>query len=180
MAPPESSVPLPTTLLRVQKTLVVSQKQLGEILGCSARTIIRYYQKRGIFLPVGYEKLARACHPRDPVFAAELAAMNGKTLIDLGLERPAPPPEPPAPPPPAPSPVAPPPAPARPVPTHRQMVDSIVCVAAEATQLTPQAIRPGLMAAFERAAQLGMTAEEVVGALAAPKGASPTARPRAR
>jgi hypothetical protein len=144
------------TLWRLQKTLHMSQKQLGELMGCSSRTIIRYYAGGGTLLPPTYEKLARACHPHDRAFAAELASRAGKTLVEMGLERP------PAPPPP-------PPVPARPLPTPRHLVDSIVCVAAEATQMAPQAMRPALMAAFERVVALGMTAEEVLGAMAPAK-----------
>ena len=51
-------------------------------------------------------------------------------------------------------------------PTHAHLVDSIVCVAAEAMQTTPQAMRPGLKAAFERVVALGLTAEQVLGAMA--------------
>ena len=43
--------------------------------------------------------------------------------------------------------------PGSPTPTH--LLDSVVCVAAEAMQTTPQAMRPGLKAAFERVVALG-------------------------
>jgi hypothetical protein len=136
------------TLLRVQKTLPVTQKGLARLLGCSSRTVIRYYQRGGVLLPGAYERLATACHPHDPAFAAELAALAGKTLVELGLEPPPPPP--------------PPPPPRLVATSSRHIVDSVVCAAAEAMQTTPQAIRPALKAAFQRAMALGMGAEEVL------------------
>ena len=145
------------TLFRVQKALKVNQKRLAEILQCSPRTVIRYYQRGGFLLPSKYEKLATLCHPHDRALAAELAARAGKTLIDLGLERPPPPPLPP----PAPAP------PPRPAHAPRHLVDSIVCAAAEAMQSPPHAMRPALTAAFERAIALGMTAEDVLKGMAA-------------
>jgi hypothetical protein len=44
-------------------------------------------------------------------------------------------------------------------------VDSIVCAAAEAVAATPQAMRPALLAAFERAASLGLEIDAVRAAL---------------
>ena len=139
-------------LVQAQRTLGVTQKGLAEILGCSSRTVMRHQHGDGYLLPSQYEALATACHPHDASFAAVLARHAGKTLIDLGLERP-------------PAPV-PPPAPRCPAPTHGHLLDSIVCVAAEAMQTTPQAMRPGLKAAFERVVALGLTAEQVLGAMA--------------
>jgi hypothetical protein len=46
------------------------------------------------------------------------------------------------------------------------MVDSIVCAAAEAMQTAPHVVRPALVAAFERANALGMTAAEVLRGMA--------------
>ena len=134
-------------LIRAQSTLRLTQKELAELLGCSSRTIIRHQQGRGFLLPSSYQTLAIACHPHDAAFAAELARHAGRTLIELGLEHP-----------PAPS--------ATSAPTHAHLLDSIVCVAAEAMQTTPQAMRPGLKAAFERVVALGLSAEQVLGAMA--------------
>ena len=50
------------------------------------------------------------------------------------------------------------------------LVDSVVCAAAEAMQLTPQAVRAALVAAFERADALGMSTGDVLGALTAEPG----------
>jgi transcriptional regulator with XRE-family HTH domain len=146
---------LEQTLIRLQDTLHMNQRELAALLGCSTRTVIRYYHGGGMLTAGTYQRLARAVHPHDRVFAAELAALEGHTLISLGLELPAPPPPPPAPP------VA-----MRPTPSSRHMVDSIVCAAAEAMQTPPHVMRPALTAAFERASALGMTAEEVLKGMA--------------
>jgi transcriptional regulator with XRE-family HTH domain len=142
---PTQSVSL--LLIQAQRTLGVTQKGLAELLGCSSRTVMRYQHGGGYLLPSHYETLARACHPHDASFAAELARHAGKTLIELELERPPAPPTTSA-------------------PTHGHLLDSIVCVAAEAMQTTPQAMRPGLKAAFERVVALGLSAEQVLGAMA--------------
>jgi hypothetical protein len=143
-------------LYRLQQTLRINQKQLAELLGCSPRTIIRYYDRgTTVFLPSQYENLARAAHPIDRALAAEMAGYAGKTLVDLGLESP---PAPPAP-----------PAPERTAPSSKHLVDSVVCAAAEAMQTPPHAMRPALVAAFERAVALGMTMEGVIEGLGTTK-----------
>ena len=159
------------TLCKVQSTLVMSQRQLGELLGCSRRTIIRYVQHGARLTADQWIAMARACHPRDPALAAVLAEQAGQTLVSLGLERPPPPPPPP-------------PAPVRPAPSSKHLVDSIVCAAAEAMQTTPQAMRPALVAAFERALAVGMSADEVLAAMTAgaqvtkgSKGKTPSVHP---
>lgn len=167
-------------LIDVQLALHLNQKELAELLGCSRRTIIRYYQRGGTILPREWETLARAVHASDRKLAAELAAAGGQTLLGLGLESPPPLPAP------ATAPVAPAPAPPPPVaaprrePSSRHLADSIVCAAAEAMQSTPQATRPALVAAFERAIALQMSAEEVLAALIAsdPAAEAPLANAR--
>jgi transcriptional regulator with XRE-family HTH domain len=140
-------------LARIQTSLHMSQRELGEIMGCSRRTVIRYMSGGATLLPGTWEKLARVCHPGDRDLAAELATRAGHTLLSLGLEKPPAPPA--APPPPAPAPV-------RPAPSSRHLVDSVVCAAAEAMQTPPHVMRPALIAAFQRAAALGMTMEGVI------------------
>ncbi len=144
------------TLFRVQKALSLNQKELARLMGCSSRTIIRYYKRGGPVAPATFAQLAVACHPRDVALAAHLAQLAGKTLLSLGLETPLVSQE-----------VAPPPAPRGPAPSGRHLVDSIVCAAAEAMQLPPHVMRPALTAAFERAIALGMSAEEVLKGMAA-------------
>jgi hypothetical protein len=50
--------------------------------------------------------------------------------------------------------------------TDAVLVDAVVCVAAEAMALSPQAVRPAVLAAFTRARDVGISAEAVVAALA--------------
>jgi hypothetical protein len=54
------------------------------------------------------------------------------------------------------------------LPSARHLVDSVVCAAAEAMQTPPHVMRPALVAAFERAIALGMTADDVLKAMAEP------------
>jgi AcrR family transcriptional regulator len=144
------------TLLRLQQTLHLNQRELAELLGCSSRTIIRHYKSRsGIFLASHYQMLAKAVHPHDRAFAAELAAGAGHTLVSLGLEAP-------------PSPAA-----VRAAPSPRYMVDSVVCAAAEAMQTSPHLMRLALTAAFQRTVALGLTADDVL------KGMAPEPLPKA-
>lgn len=152
----KEGVALGALLSRVQGTLRLNQKELADLIGCSARTVIRYYKRGGHLAPVSYERLARACHPQDPALAAELATLAGKTLASLGLE---------------------PPAVLLPSPTStvspRYLADSIVCAAAEAMQAPPNAMRPALLAGLERAAALKMSVEDVLQALRPPRPAKP-------
>ena len=143
------------TLYRVQRTLHLNQKELARLMGCSSRTIIRYYKRGGVLAPNTYAQLAAACHPHDVALAAHLAQEAGTTLVSMGLQSS-----------PASQEAAPPPAPRGPSPSGKHLVDSIVCAAAEAMQTPPHAMRPALMAAFERAIALGMTAEEVLKGMA--------------
>jgi transcriptional regulator with XRE-family HTH domain len=145
------------TLLRVQWALNLNQKELARLMGCSSRTIIRYYKRGGALAPATYANLATACHPRDVALAAHLAQQAGETLISMGLETP-------------PASVADllPPSPRGPAPSARYLVDSVVCAAAEAMQTPPHVMRPALVAAFERAIALGMTADDVLKGMVEP------------
>jgi hypothetical protein len=48
------------------------------------------------------------------------------------------------------------------------LLDSVVCAAAEAMSMAPQALRPALLAAFVRAKEAGMTVEGVIAGLTPP------------
>jgi hypothetical protein len=128
-----------------------------------------------------WQDLARHVHPLDAKLAAQLAQMGKSSLLQLGLEKPVPPPPmapAPAPllvppqPPPAIVVTAPPPPP-RPLPP--EVVESVVCAAAEAMNVMPAVVRPVLLAAFERAEKIGLTVGEVVRALATTVGSTPRA-----
>jgi len=141
---------------RLRSVLVHSQRQLGEALGISKRTVLRW--EGGQTAPTDFQvaAMARLAHPRDRALAGELAASLGKSLVDLGIEAPAPPPPVPA-------------WPKRPATPY--LVDSVVCVAAEAAAILPQAMRAPLLAAVERMVALELSPADVAEALKpAPKG----------
>jgi DNA-binding XRE family transcriptional regulator len=144
-----------------RQALGATQEELGRLLGVSRRTAQRW-SSQGI---PSYElmALARLVHPRDPALASEIAAALGTTLEAAGIA-------PPAPPPPAPAPAAP--------PISDGVVDAVVCAAAEAMDMMPNEIRPGLLAAFARAKEIGLTVEVVERALRSRLGrVEGTARP---
>jgi transcriptional regulator with XRE-family HTH domain len=136
-----------------RRAIGVSQTEFADLIGSSKRTIIRW--GTGVTLPVEAELkvIARVVHPYDNALASEIASEAGETLASLGLESATPPSQPVE------------EASARPVPSPRDLVDSIVCAAAEAASCTPQAIRPALVAAFDRAERVGLDVAEVRAAL---------------
>lgn len=150
---------LPALLGDARRALGLNQAQLADLLETSKRTVQRWETKRADAPSQTLATLAAHVHPHDAETAAELAAAIGQTLESLGLVAP------PAPPPPA---VAPPPAPAPgPPPMPRDLaVDAVVCVASDAMGVMPAAVRGGLLAAFRRARQLGLSCDEVEQALA--------------
>jgi transcriptional regulator with XRE-family HTH domain len=162
----------PSLLIRASTALGLSQSGFGELLGVSRRTITRW--QSGDHGP-SYDtwiELVRHVYPRNRALAVEMATELEETLVSLGVEAAAAAPVPEAPavvaqlplvtqPQPQPQP---PPAP-RPLPPIADLVDSIVCAAAEAVAATPQAMRPALLAAFERAASLGLEIDAVRAAL---------------
>jgi hypothetical protein len=129
----------------------LTQSEIAARLGISRRTAQRYVD-RGV-QPHHVAELARIVHPYDAALAQEMAAHVGQTPESLGL---VPPPTPPA---------ATPPPPASPAPQVSPVadgvVDAIVCAAAEAMDLMPREVRPGLLAAFERAREIGVPVDVV-------------------
>jgi hypothetical protein len=129
-----------------RQALGTTQEELGERLGVSRRTSQRW---AGSGIPSYYlPELARLVHPHDPVLAGEIAQAAGMTLKAAGIV--LPPPPPPAPP---------------PAPPPDGVVDAVVCAAAEAMEMLPKAIRPGLHAAFLRAKEIGLTVDVIERAL---------------
>ncbi|HZU81967.1 MAG TPA: helix-turn-helix transcriptional regulator [Polyangiaceae bacterium] len=139
---------IPALLHDARKVLgLESQGRLGELLGSSQRSGQRWERAESTPTSEQLAKLAALVHPKDGQLAVEIAAAAGGTLEGLGVVRPAP---------------APPPAGA-PDPVH--IVDTVVCAAAEAMQLMPEAVRPALRAAFRRARLAGLSVEAVDAAL---------------
>lgn len=137
--------------------LSLNQRELGELLGLSTRTIQRLYAGKTSFIYIQWQKLARAAYPTHPDLASRLAAQGGSSLQALGLVKPAPPA----------------PAPAAPLYDVQHLADGVVCAAAEAIDLAPRAIRPALLAAFRRARQMHLTVEELENALGEPASRKP-------
>jgi DNA-binding XRE family transcriptional regulator len=147
----------PELLERAREALSKTQQTLGELLGVSRRTVQRWQAGNGHPTIQQWAFLARQTHAVDEHLAARIAAEMGETLVSLRIVEPPPLPEPSA------RPVGPPP---RPAASLSDLVDSIVCAAAEAGATTPQSIRQPLLAAFTRAASVSLTVEEVRGTLA--------------
>lgn len=123
-------------LVLAQRALGMTQEEFGALIGVSRRTIIRW-QPNAQPIDSQMHTIARAVYPRDPDLAAQFAAGTGTTLEALGIVEAAP-------------------------SLHTShLVDSIVCAAAEAAGTPPQAIRPALLAALDRAAAVGLTADQV-------------------
>jgi transcriptional regulator with XRE-family HTH domain len=139
-------------LVYAGQALKMGQARLGERLGVSRRTVNRWTAHGITFSPGQASRLAALVHPANRALAARIAATQGETLESLGLEKPAPPAPPPAPPPEPP----------------RYAVDVVVCAAAEALDVSPRAVRPALLAAFQRAREAGLTIEHVEKALTPP------------
>jgi hypothetical protein len=135
--------------------LLLTQRTLAKLIGSSRSTIQRFHAGRARLSRTQLEVLAGAVYPQNRALAARAAALAGTTLQALGLEAPPPPPRV-DPPPPPPSPPLPPPLPPSP-----HIADSVLCAAAEAMNLPPQAVRAMLRAAFVRARELGLTVETV-------------------
>jgi hypothetical protein len=133
-------------LALASRVLGLTHGQLANMLGVSLRTVARWYAKQGGPVAGDFHTLARAVHPRDPDVAARLAAAGGTTLEALGL-------------------TAPPEDLTLPVPL---LVDSVLCAAAAALDVAPKAVRPALVAAFQRAREMRLSVEAVDLALRPP------------
>jgi hypothetical protein len=148
--------PMPATsaaglLVLAQFALGCTQKSLAELLGVSARTMMRWQSGRTTATRLVMTQLAPLVYPRDAALAAQLATAGGTTLEALGIVAPAPPPAPAA--------------PARPAPTTRHLLDAVVCAAGDAVDVPVRALRPALFAAFVRAKDLGLGVDDLVAGL---------------
>jgi hypothetical protein len=127
-----------------------SSAKIAPLVGSSKRTVDRWFAGESHPSDAQVVKIARLVHPRNPALAAQLAAAVGETLVTLGLVQ------------------------VRPPPAHAHLIDAVVCVAAETINVPSLALRPALLAAFQRARELGFTLEDAEKALAA--GATAAAR----
>jgi hypothetical protein len=136
-------------LTDARRTLGMSQREFGPALGSSHRTATRWDSGASVPFELELRKLAELLVPIDQELATEAAAHMGETLESLGLVAARPPAKP----------VAPPTPP-------EDLVDIVVCAAAEASDVSPRAMRTLLYVAFRRANQVGLTVEQVERALA--------------
>ncbi|MDP9000984.1 MAG: helix-turn-helix domain-containing protein [Myxococcota bacterium] len=130
---------------RCRDALGLTQEELGRMLGVSRRTAQRW-STQGI-PSYSIIDLARVAHPRDPALATEIVTALGTTLEAAGIVAPAPP--------------------GAPAPVPDGVVDAVVCAAAEAMEMMPNEVRPGLLAAFARASEIGLTVDVIEHALRA-------------
>jgi transcriptional regulator with XRE-family HTH domain len=137
-----------TLVVLAQQALGMTQETFGELLGVSRATIVRWSGGRfpGL-IPVQVQTLVRAVHAVDEGLAVEIAAADHETLESLGIVAPA---------------QAAPAAPPTPVVHPAHLIDSVVCAAADAVGQLPSALRPSLLAAFERANAVGLSMDDVV------------------
>jgi hypothetical protein len=141
----------PALLAKAQTAMGLSQEKLGhDVFACSRRTMSRWVGGQGGPSLSQWVDLVRHVYPHSRAVAAEIASEMGETLVSLRLEAPdaaaaSPPP--------------------RPAPSLSDLVDSVVCAAAEAVAMSPQAIRPALVAGFERVASLSLSVDDVRGVL---------------
>jgi DNA-binding XRE family transcriptional regulator len=141
-------------LLQARRHLGVSQGDFGVMLGASRRTGQRWERGGSLPMPSQLHELAKLIHPHSTELASRIAVAGGTTLEALGVVERTPP-----------APVAPPPPPPPPAPDPVHIVDTVVCAAAEAMQVMPEAIRPALRAAFRRARLAGLSVESLDKAL---------------
>jgi DNA-binding XRE family transcriptional regulator len=139
---------LSTLVILAQHALGMTQASFGELLGVSRATIVRWAGGGfSALIPSQTATLVRAVFPVDADLAAQIAAAH-ETLESLGIAVP---------------PVTP---PVKPVPVAH-LIDSVVCAAADAVGQLPSALRPSLLAAFERASAVGLSIDAVVKGLKA-------------
>ena len=161
------ATPVPLLVVLCREALGLNQAELAARVGASLRTVQRWETRRATPHAWDLHRLADAVRPHDADLASQL---------DVWAPRPGPPsptaiasaPAEPATPPVLPAPALPPAPPLPPAVPAGVLVDSVVFAAAEAMSLSPQAIRPAVLAAFARARDAGLTLDAVVEVLAPP------------
>jgi hypothetical protein len=134
------------------------------LMGASRRTSQRWSAGRTTPGIGALHALAVAVLPTDPKLAARIHAAAVECAARAGMSVP-----PLAPPPAA-------PAPAPPVYADAHAVDIVLCAAADAMNLAPRAVRPGLLAGLLRARELSLGVDAMIAALSAAKTAKRTGK----
>jgi transcriptional regulator with XRE-family HTH domain len=143
--PSQDHVSHAALVVHVSRVLGLNQRQLGELLGVSLRTVARWTARQSYPSPTNFHAMARAVFPRDASLAVQLATSGGTTLEELGVQQAS---------------VAARTGGASSIP-DALLVESIVCAAATAMDASPRALRPALAAAFDRARTLRLTVESI-------------------
>ena len=147
--------PLPGLLAMAQLKLGHTQSTMGKQYGASRNTVRRWQTGHSQPLPTTIVQVARDVYEQDPALAEQIAGALGHSLAALGIGAPAPQPAPPPPPPPAaPSPMM-----------VRHLADGVLLAVAELDDRPASALRPLVVAAFERAAAVGLSVDEVLAGL---------------
>jgi len=127
-----------TLVVQSRMALGLSQREFGDLLGRSERTIQRWEDRGTTFIPWEVETLARALHLVRPDLAAEVAARGDTSLEQLGL------------------------AAASGTPTSTTAsIEAVVRAAAHVLGVSPETIRPALATAFARARDAGLDVQTV-------------------
>jgi transcriptional regulator with XRE-family HTH domain len=160
--PPATPRSLVYLLGQARRQLTMTQSKLADLCGISLRTVQRWDTKR-----------SRPSAPMIHAIVDALEAVDPELGAELEMWAPRPKPAAPPPPPlqvvlPAPE-VASPPHEAVPLPRipARVLVDSVICAAADAVAMLPDAVRPAILAAFARAEEAGLAMADVVDVLGA-------------
>ncbi|MGA2448776.1 MAG: helix-turn-helix domain-containing protein [Polyangiaceae bacterium] len=153
IAKPRST--LPQLLTDARRQLRMSQREFGPALGASHRTANRWDAGKASPAARNLQRLAELLAPVNPALATEAAAHIGQTLESLGLV--------------SPSSEAGAAAQSGLAGPAKDLVDIVLCAAAEAADTSPRAMRSLLYVAFRRARQVGLTTEQLEQALAPEK-----------
>jgi transcriptional regulator with XRE-family HTH domain len=139
--------------LRARQVLLMSQRELGNLLRISERTVQRWDAGQSTPGATDMARLAIAVHPRDAALAERIARHSGRTLEQLGVHTKS---------------AGSPDASAR-VPPEMiaHLTSTVVCATADALGLPPAAARTALLVALRTAADLELTAADLVSALEA-------------
>jgi transcriptional regulator with XRE-family HTH domain len=128
-----------TLLVQCRVALGLTQKEFGDIVGRTKRTVQRWEERGATLISSEVEALAHALNPVRPELAAQIAAVADTTLERLGIV----------------------PAGAQNTMATSDPIDSVVRAAADVMGVTPDAIRPALAAAFARARAIGLDVQAV-------------------
>jgi transcriptional regulator with XRE-family HTH domain len=124
-------------LVHCRMALNYTQKEFGDLVGKTKRTVQRWEDRGAILLPSEAEAIAAAVRPVRPDLAESILALGRATAEVLGTPAPM-------------------------VPATPAALATLVQAAADAIGVTTDAIRPAVIAAFEQAEAEGVDVKSVV------------------